>query len=193
MGAFRNHTPKRQLITKEVGSHTDHREELISDFKKRCGYCDDCDTWRFAWFEIDHFVPQKHLVSIKKTDYSNLVYACRSCNNSKRAHWPTLSETVHNQNNVGFIDPCDDSYNDQFSRSDSGRILPDTEIGQWIYNKLKFYKPQHEIIWNIEQLDLLITECKDLLKNLSDSVIKDRLLLLYDEYHNYTKQLGNIN
>jgi len=193
MTVFRDHTPKRQAITKEVGSHTDHREDLMKDFQRRCGYCDDCDTWRFAWFEIDHFVPQKHLKAIKTTDYANLVYACRSCNNSKRAHWPTGSETIHNQNDEGFIDPCDNTYNDQFSRSTSGRIVLQTKIGEWIYNKLKLYKPQHEIIWNIEQLDILIAECKDLLNSLPDSAIKDRLLLLYDQYHSYTKQLGNIN
>ena len=193
MVVFRSFTPKRQVISKQVGSHTDHRDELIVDFQRRCGYCNDCDTWRFAWYEIDHFVPQKHLKTIHKTDYSNLVYACRSCNNSKSAHWPTGSETVHHENNAGFIDPCDNTYNTQFSRSDSGRIVPETELGTWMYNKLKLYKPQHEIIWNIEQLDVLITECEGLLNELPDGSIKDRLLLLYQNYRDYTKQLGNVN
>jgi|SRR6185437_7235901 len=193
MPVFRKHTPGRRAILKHVRSHTEHREELIKDFQKRCGYCDDVDTWRFAWFEIDHFVPQKHLKTIKSTDYSNLVYSCRSCNNAKRAHWPTGNEHIHNNNYIGFIDPCSAQYNDQFTRSDSGRIIPETAIGEWMYNKLKFYKPQHEIIWNIEQLDLLIDECKVIIQQLPENNIKDRLLLLYEEYRSYTKQLGNIN
>lgn len=193
MGVFRKRTPRRQIILRIVAAHGEHRADLRKDFMRRCGYCDDIDTWRFAWFEIDHFVPRKHLVTIKSTDYNNLVYSCRSCNNAKRAAWPTKSETLHHENDAGFIDPCKDDYNDQFTRSTSGRIIPATRLGQWMYNKLKLYKPQHEIIWNIEELDTLISECKALLATLPEGKVKDRLLLLHDEYWKYTKQLGDIN
>jgi len=190
MGIFRNNTPKRQNITVKVSHYREHRDNLKIDYQNRCGYCDSIDTWRFVWFEIDHFVPQKYLVRISDTDYSNLVYACRSCNNAKRAHWPTKDETVHNRNDEGFIDPCNDDYNSQFSRLNNGKIKAETKLGIWVYNKLKLYKPQHEIIWNIEQLDILIEECENLLKSISDEVLKERILLLYREYRSYTKQLG---
>ena len=58
------------------------------------------------------------------------------------------------------------------------------------YNTLKLYKPQHEVIWNIEQLDLLIEECERLLESISDTALKERILMLYREYRRYTKQLG---
>jgi len=190
MTVFRTHTPARRPITVKVSHYRDHRDDLKIDYQNRCGYCNDIDVWRVVWFEIDHLVPQKHLVTIKDTDYSNLVYSCRSCNNAKRAHWPSADEKIHNLNDEGFIDPCDDEYNNQFGRLANGRILANTKLGVWMYNKMKFYKPQHEIIWNIEQLDLLIDECEDLLKTMPNDLLKDRLLSLHSEYRKYTKQLG---
>jgi len=192
MPPFRKETPKRRDIKTAVGKYHDHREELIKDYKNRCGYCDDVDTWRLVWFELDHFVPQKYLKTIKDTDYSNLVYACRSCNNSKRAHWPTLDEKVHNKNNEGFIDPCDSEYDKQFSRTINGRIKHETDLGKWMYYKLKFHKPQHEVIWLIEGLDKLIEECEELMTKMDDEILKNRLLGLYRQYHMYTKQLSSL-
>jgi len=104
MGIFRNYTPKRRSITVKVSSYREHNDNLKIDYHNRCGYCGSIDTWRIVWFEIDHFVPRKYLVKISDTDYSNLVYACRSCNNAKRAHWPTKDENIHNRNDEGFID-----------------------------------------------------------------------------------------
>ncbi|MEN5378770.1 HNH endonuclease [Sphingobacterium kitahiroshimense] len=190
MGVFRTFTPVRRPIIKKVSHYRDHRDDLKIDYQNRCGYCNDVDIWRTVWFEIDHLVPQKYLVTIKDTDYSNLVYACRSCNNAKRANWPTKDEKIHNVNNEGFIDPCDDEYNNQFSRLDNGRIKVESNLGEWMYNKMKLYKPQHEVIWNIEQLDILIDECEGFLATMPNDNLKDRLLILYREYKNYTKQLG---
>lgn len=189
---FRKETPKRRDIKTAVTKYSEHREELKKDYKSRCGYCDDIDVWRTVWFEVDHFVPQKYLKAIKDTDYSNLVYACRSCNNSKRAHWPTGDELVHHKNNEGFIDPCDDEYDKQFVRSVNGRILHQTQLGKWMYYRLKLYKPQHEIIWQIEELNTLIEECEKTLTTIDNDVLKDRVLGLYREYRQYTMQLGRI-
>lgn len=191
MSVFRNHTPKRRNIATAVTKYGHHRANLKIDYLSRCGYCNDVDTWRFIWFEIDHFVPQKHLVAISKTDYSNLVYACRSCNNAKKAHWPTEDEKVHNQNNEGFIDPCHDEYNNQFTRLADGRVIPQTLLGQWMYNALKLYKPQHEIIWNIEQLDLMIDEIQGLLKDFPSTSLTERLLICCLEFRKYIKALSN--
>lgn len=189
---FRKETPKRRDIKTVVTKYSDHRNELQKDYKFRCGYCNDSDIWRTVWFEIDHFVPQKYLKTIKDTDYSNLVYACRSCNNSKRANWPTGDELIHHKNDEGFIDPCDDEYDKQFIRGTNGRIIHQTQLGKWMYYKLRLHKPQHEIIWQIEELDNLIEECETILKKMDNNVLKERLIHLYREYHKYTKQLGSI-
>lgn len=188
---FRQETPKRRDIKTKVTKYSDHKNDLKLDYKCRCGYCNDIDVWRTTWYEIDHFVPQKYLKTIEETDYSNLVYACRSCNNSKRAHWPTENEFIHHKNDVGFIDPCSDEYEKQFQRDNKGRILHKTLLGKWMYYKLKLHKPQHEIIWQIEELDTLIEECEKFLENFHNEALKERLLYLYREYRNYTKQLGS--
>ncbi|WP_159729489.1 HNH endonuclease [Sphingobacterium sp. 18053] len=188
---FRQETPKRRDIKTKVTKYSDHKNDLKLDYKCRCGYCNDIDVWRTTWYEIDHFVPQKYLKTIEETDYSNLVYACRSCNNSKRAHWPTENEFIHHKNDVGFIDPCNDEYEKQFQRDNKGRILHKTLLGKWMYYKLKLHKPQHEIIWQIEELDTLIEECEKFLENFHNEALKERLLYLYREYRNYTKQLGS--
>jgi|SRR5690554_337315 len=192
MMEFRNATPKRREIKKIVSNYSSHRDDLKIDFKNRCGYCGDSDTWRTTWFEIDHFVPKKYLKRIKETDYSNLVYSCRSCNNSKRASWPTGNEFIHNKNDEGFIDPCNSDYDNQFGRNISGRITYKTPLGKWMFLTLKLHKPQHEIIWNIEELDKLIDECEDLLEKFHNEKITSRLLVLYKAYKDYTKQLGKI-
>jgi len=188
---FRKETPKRREIKTEVARYSGHRDDLRKDYKCRCGYCNDIDIWRTVWFEIDHFVPQKYLKTIKVTDYSNLVYACRACNNSKRAHWPTEDESIHYINDEGFIDPCDDEYEKQFSRNQNGRIIHKTQLGKWMYYKLKLHKPQHEIIWQIEELDNLIEDCERLIELTDNVALKNRVLDLYREYRKYTKQLSN--
>lgn len=192
MSIFREHTPKRRPINSVVAKYGDHRSDLRIDYKNRCGYCNDIESYRITWFEIDHFVPKEYLKTLTETDYSNLVYACRSCNNAKRAKWPTKDEKIHNQNDTGFIDPCDDTYNNQFTRLNDGRILPETNLGNWIYNSLKFYKPQHEIIWNIELLDALIDEINAVLEHSPNDNLKKRLTQCLLEYRKYVKELGKV-
>ncbi|RPH31598.1 MAG: HNH endonuclease [Bacteroidales bacterium] len=187
---FRKETPKRRDIKTAVTIYSDHRDELKKDYKCRCGYCNDIDLWRTVWFEIDHFVPQKYLKTIKDTDYSNLVYACRSCNNSKWAHWPTGNELIHNLNDEGFIDPCNDDYGVQFERGLDGKITYKTKLGKWMFYKLKLHKPQHEVIWNIEETYNLINECKEILNKIDSPEIKNRLLILYGKYVEYTLKLS---
>ncbi|HAH54077.1 MAG TPA: HNH endonuclease [Flavobacterium sp.] len=192
MSVFREHTPKRRPITTIVSKHGEHRSDLRIDYKNRCGYCNDIESYRITWFEIDHFVPKEYLKTITETDYSNLVFACRSCNNAKRAKWPTKDEKIHHQNDEGFIDPCDDTYNNQFDRLNNGRIVPKTKLGGWIYNSLKLYKPQHEVIWNIELLDTLIEEINAVLEHSPNDNLKERLTLSLLEYRKYVKELGKV-
>lgn len=189
---FRKQTPKRRNITRSVSTHRDHRDDLKRDFNSRCGYCDDIDTWRVIWFEIDHFIPEKILKSKTPQDYSNLVYSCRSCNNAKRANWPSNDENIPIVNNEGFIDPCEDEFQNQFSRESDGSITPNTEIGSWMYLKLKLHKPQHQIIWTISLIDDMIDEIEGKINGANvDQAIKDSLLDLYRKFRDYQKMLSN--
>lgn len=192
MAAFRDYTPKRREITTVVAKYNDHKKDLRIDFKMRCGYCNSPDTWKLTYYEIDHFIPEGILTIKTLTDYSNLVYACRSCNNSKRKKWPTNDENVHNLNDEGWVDPCDDLYNSNFSRLANGRIKAETLLGQWMYNALQLHKPQHEIIFNIEQLDLLIKELKVEAQKNKNEKINEMLLKTYGEYQEYIDKFRNL-
>lgn len=183
---LRKTTPKRRHNIQTKPHYRQYREELAIDFDHHCGYCGDRDSPRKESFEIDHFIPKKYLKTISENDYTNLVYACRSCNNAKRAKWPTKSETLTNNGRCGWIDPCNDLYDEQFERSETGAIIAKTEIGQWMYENLNFWKKQHEVLWNIEQLnelidkiEPLISSCEDMTiyKDLSQMLLKARKLI----------------
>lgn len=89
MSDFRKITPARRESVPVYKTHNEYKPLLREDFHQRCGYCGDHEFFRDTYYEVDHFVPKKSLVNISPTEYSNLVYSCRSCNNSKRAKWPT--------------------------------------------------------------------------------------------------------
>lgn len=198
MPDFRTNTPKRRPIIKVVTSHSNHRVDLRLDFKARCGYCNAIDSLKIAYYEIDHFIPQKRngkpFLTIKSsTDYSNLVYACRSYNNAKRNKWPTNDQNIPNTNNEGFVDPCDDDYNNHFERTTNGKIKYITDLGKWMYNALNLNKPQHEILWNLEEIGRIIDELEILNSKLnSHPEIQNLLLNTYRNYRLYIDQLGKL-
>ncbi|AEE50515.1 HNH endonuclease [Haliscomenobacter hydrossis] len=190
---FRENTPRRRNITRAVSSHSSHKPDLKLDFGSRCGYCNSSDIWKITYYEVDHFIPESILTTKSSTDYSNLVYSCRSCNNAKRKKWPTNDENVPNKNGVGFVDPCDDDYTNHFARKDNGEILFNTTLGEWMYHALKLYKPQHQIIWKLEQLEPIISD----IKKMNDKVnipehLKDRIISVYDEFNDYLTQLRSL-
>lgn len=165
---FRDKTPQRRPDIEEQKDYKQYRSNLIIDFDGHCGYCGDRDWPRREYFEIDHFVPKEKMVNLKETDYSNLVYACRSCNNSKRAKWPTGDESKPNNGKIGWIDPCNKEYDAQFERAETGEIIAKTELGKWMYENLKLWKKQHEILWNYEQLEIITTEIEKEYQNCND-------------------------
>ena len=159
IGVFRleEHRPERNDYPNKVSRYQQHKSSLIIDFKERCGYCNSHHIWRDAFYEIDHFVPYdffKDFNVFTKEDYSNLVYSCRYCNNSKRSKWPSQDHFVHNDGNEGFVDPCESTYEDHFTRDKKGRIIPETPLGQWMYRTFKFdiREKQLQLIWNLEVL-----------------------------------------
>jgi hypothetical protein len=181
------------FVVPAKNSYRDHKPDLKIDFQSRCGYCNSIDEWRIAYYEIDHFIPEDILTIKSLSDYSNLVYACRSCNNAKRKKWPTKNENIPNQNDEGFIDPCDDNYNANFSRKETGEIEYLTPLGKWMYYALKFHKPQHKIIWNLDRLREMnneIEKLNDVLKN--HPATQSLLLNTYRAFVAYTDQFRSL-
>ena len=190
---FRGITPKRRRNPTTVTNYQDYKSELREDFQERCGYCNDWDYFRMTYYEVDHFVPRHLLKTIKITDYSNLVYSCRSCNNTKRAKWPTGNEQKHNDGTVGFMDPCCDGYAEQFVRNDDGSIAPRTKLGQWMFKALNLSNPSHRIIWQLTALRFKISELQAYLDTHSqDMAICKRLCDFNAKYHYYEDSLREI-
>ncbi len=77
------------------GTYDSYREWLRDEFLFRCVYCLHRERWygRVGTFHIDHFVPVS-VTAAGICSYDNLVYACATCNEAKRAIG-------------GLADPCE--------------------------------------------------------------------------------------
>ncbi len=194
MNEFRNRIPKRRSNPKAVSKYGDYKDDLREDFNRRCGYCDDEDSYdgkRF--FQIDQFAPRKYLKTISEKEYSNLTYSCFFCNNAKRADWPTKDENVHNNGQKGYIDACNPEYDRQFARDSFGEILARTEIGKYMHKKLKLFLQRHSVMWSLSRIRSQIFEIKELLTNEENSEIKEKLDGLHQKYFDYCEQLRMCN
>lgn len=90
--------------------HESYREWLRDEFTFRCVYCLHREQWygRGATFHIDHFSPIAKQLE-RKCEYTNLLYACATCNEAKKAI-------------PGLPNPCEVSYRECL------RILPDGRV-----------------------------------------------------------------
>lgn len=160
MNKFRELPPIKRPSPKVVKKHTEYKQELKADFHSRCGYCNDSDEWVNGWrfFQIDHFIPIKYLNKILPTEYTNLIYSCFFCNNSKRAKWPSKNENEHILNNEGFIHPKSDEYTNHLKRDSTGKIISNSPVGEYMIKSMKLYLIRHSIFWNCEKLETIITE-----------------------------------
>jgi len=166
MKPFRNSIPRR-TCTNKYSTYTAYKPYLRSDFRKRCGYCDDIDSvcGGVRGFHIDHFrpkVPFSHL----KNEYGNLVYSCPYCNNAKSNDWPSGVENITIlDDGSGYLDPCDIDFDNHFERYDHGRIRPKTTVGKYMYKKLKLGLRRHQLAWAFEQLEMTLRELDSELNN----------------------------
>lgn len=189
MGHLREQTPIRSTKVKVKKDYKSYRPQLAVDFHHRCGYCDVRDIYSKMSFEIDHFVPKGLDKDIPDNDYSNLVYSCRSCNNAKRRKWPTENPKVYNDGHVGWEDPCSANYDKHLGRDNDGYIIPLTEVGEWMHKNLKLGQSKHQVLWSIEQLEILTEQLsKDLDMDSLDPKVK-QLILMQQTMLNLIKSL----
>jgi hypothetical protein len=90
--------------------YNSYRDWLRDEFTFRCVYCLHREQWydRGATFHIDHSIP----VAVEprgECEYSNLLYACASCNGAKNAI-------------VGVPDPCRVAFHDCLRIMPNGRV-----------------------------------------------------------------------
>lgn len=131
-----------------------YRIFLVEDFKHRCAYCNLHDSNITTPFEIDHFIPRKAFEDVRpelETDYKNLVYSCRKCNNSKRDQFQG-DLSIEMPTNQLFYDPVLVDYNTIFYRNETGAIDSDDAKGKEMIANLKLYRPIHILAWICEKL-----------------------------------------
>ena len=101
-------------------------KKLRDVFSGSCGYCEsECKG------EVDHFRPKSRFPQ-RVYDWSNWVFSCHDCNNSKGNEWP----------NGGYIDPCArirSSRPEQFFDFDlkTGEITPKAALSSSRWNKAR--------------------------------------------------------
>ncbi len=158
------HPVRRPNPTKspKPGKWTEHKPDLQVDFHFHCGYCGSYDGYRHTWFEVDHFIPKSLFLPIGKLsteEYTNLVYSCKFCNNNKLSKWPTKNVDIPNQNNEGFVDPCDIDYDNHLYRLSNGGIMWKSDLGKWMWKyAFKFDERDYSIklLWEVNELRKLV-------------------------------------
>lgn len=155
MNPIRRKAPIERPNPKAVTHYREYKNDLKDDFNCRCGYCDALHDWvgGIRFYQLDHFVPKKHLSTISEHEFSNLVYSCFYCNNAKRAKWPSKDEKVHNDGKEGFVHPRNDEYIKHLNRNINGSIQPITELGNYMFKALHLHLKRHSVIWNLEKIE----------------------------------------
>ena len=155
--------PKRRTNSRRVAHYRDFKSDLREDFNKRCGYCDGRDLYfgNQQGFHIDHFAP-KSIFPKLKNDYYNLVYSCPICNWAKSNKWFTNSHTKPHNGKEGFVDPCSPEFDDHLNRTPEGEIKSTTPVGECMVENLNLNLMRHQILWIIEELEIVAYELYEL-------------------------------
>lgn len=139
-------TVKIQRRDLAIDDWHNHKADLEKDFCGICGYCGKDFKATLCKSEIEHFVPKKKYPDYENK-YSNLVLACKVCNNKKRADWPSKNpeQNITDDGTEGYIDPVSDEYDLHLQRCDDGSIIGITDVGKYMFKRLGFdYRPISE-------------------------------------------------
>jgi hypothetical protein len=95
-----------------------YRDWLRDEFTFHCVYCLHREQWysRGATFHIDYFVPAS-IDPEGKCEYSNLLYACATCNDAK-------------QDVLGVPGPCKVAFHQCFRITSEGRVMALNDHGE---------------------------------------------------------------
>lgn len=143
-----------------------HRSEFNSIYDNKCVYCGvSIGIVARSQFEIDHFICRD--TRNQDTDkLSNLVLACRKCNNSKRKYIVPISKNQlfhpdNGQLSNFFCRRCDYSIAIQQQHANDNDVVE-------FYNALKLDS-------QLRRLDFLLMHVETLIQNTSDKFIRDKL------------------
>ena len=106
-------------------NYESYRDWVRDDFLFRCVYCLQREQWygRGATFHIEHFIPVAQDQS-GKLEYSNLLYACATCNTAKLGI-------------LGVPDPCTTAFADCVIIKSDGHVESLNKMGELLVKKLR--------------------------------------------------------
>lgn len=154
--------PKRTYTGEQWRTNNSNKKRLAKDFNNRCGYCDDADFYSGGYnvYHVEHFAPKEKFGNLQYT-YENLLYSCPYCNISKSNKWVGATSDENILEAEGFVDPCDEEYDNHLKRTANGKIIFITPVGSYMYRELKLYLKRHEIIHNLEKIRLRKKKIKE--------------------------------
>ncbi len=155
MSNLRVHGTKILRRRSDVAHENDYhkyKDDLRQDFQCTCGYCGKHEMISHKGMEPDHFVPDR-IDPSRKTDYTNLVYSCFTCNRKKLGKWPTEDKLLSHDGAIGFVDPATDEYDDHVGRAANGEIIHLTSVGKYMCDVAFRYdiRPTKEV-WQASRL-----------------------------------------
>jgi len=108
-----------------------YRDWLRDEFTFRCVFCLHREQWygRAGTFDIEHFVPVA-VDPLGKCEYTNLLYACRTCNTAKR-------------DVLAVPDPCAVAFGDCLRIKTDGRVEPLNADGRKLQDVLRLNNPSN--------------------------------------------------
>lgn len=199
-GTFRDFKIRR-TCTKQYKDYHFYKPFLQKDFHSRCAYCNLLDTQITTSYEVDHFIPKdafKDEWSELETTYKNLVYSCKKCNGAKSSQFKgDLSKRVIE--NELFYDPEETDYNTIFYRDDIGTICSEDEKGRDMINRIKLYRPIHNLAWMCEMTKQTLDKLNVQIEKVGKDSEKGKLLieakLELNDYYNDCRDifLANYN
>jgi len=182
MRAFREFTIIRNC-NKEYKQYSTYKPHLKNDFKNRCAYCNILDSSITTPFEVDHFIPKntfKHDWPECDTLYGNLMYSCKKCNGAKSDQYSGVLDK-ENFVNDEFYNPVDSDLGEIFFRNEVGGIDSEDKKGKEMIQKIKLYRPIHNLAWIVEKLQLTLENINKKLDTVDRDTSEGRLLLLAKE------------
>ena len=162
---------------KVIRRRTNYRKEndiqkytkiLKEDFGNMCGYCGKDFNIIKCPYQKDHLIPEDIAKKVGRldllTDYNNLVYSCRVCNRNKWNNWPFDNVDKIHDDKVGFVDPATDEFDEHMMRDETGRIVPKTQVGNYMYKIFNFSNRLTEVWWKLSVISKEINEIDNILE-----------------------------
>jgi hypothetical protein len=134
----------RSVPVRLLRDYTGYRQLLRKDFRFRCAYClvQEYFVGGEAGCCIDHHRPVNGLNARPDlvSEYTNLYWCCRECNENKGDSWPSQEDYAAN---IRFLDPCEpeDDHELHWRILQNGMIEPLTSIGRYTVRHLKLWRP----------------------------------------------------